>query len=466
MTCAQLRRADHDRPPARGDVACTKCGASEPEQGHDLRRLRQPGRPADEVLGGRVPGAGHDLLGPLKVTFRLFVYDKRPGDRASSTMRDAKEEEVFFGDIPLMTEHGTFIINGTERVIVSQLHRSPGVFFTEGVRARLPRQDHSVPRLVGRVRVRPEGHALRPHRPQAQVPGDDLPARPRASRPTSRSCASSTPPVRPRLERGRRSPDRQPDVLRAGGAARTAIAARQARDQADLRRHQAVDVDEQKEIAKKGSVERSVGTSGRREGRASSRTSSTSRPARCCSRPARSSAPAPSRRSRRRASRRSRSSSPTGTSSADILVNTIRKDTHKTKNEAILEIYRRLRPGDPPTYESAKNLFEGMFFDAEEVRLLARRPLQVQHQARGRSPRWTRSTLTPEDIFRVIGYLLRLQQATSAASTTSTTSATGACARSASCSRTSSASASSAWSGRSRRRCPSTRTSTRRCRTT
>src|SRR4029453_6138463 len=67
---------------------------------------------------------------PLKVTFRLFVYDKDP-DTGVKTMRDAKEEEVFFGDIPLMTEHGTFVINGTERVIVSQLHRSPGVFFTK-----------------------------------------------------------------------------------------------------------------------------------------------------------------------------------------------------------------------------------------------------------------------------------------------------------------------------------------------
>src|SRR5205085_976554 len=52
--------------------------------------------------------------------------------------------------------------------------------------------------------------------------------------------------------------------------------------------------------------------------------------------------------------------------SCDVLVNTIRKDTHKTRNEAILEIYRRLRPGDPPTYESAKNLFEGMFFDPKK----------------------------------------------------------------------------------------------------
>ena len=60
------------------------------------------------------------------------------------------------------------------------------------------------------------------------------------------------------------------------------------------------------------------------------------------------------------------SASPTGISPPTSLVNTIRKDTHKTKNEAILEIYRRLRPGDPPTYESAKNLFEGMFFDAKK----------------------------------------------------------------------------------------------------
>ncbi len=67
---------------------------------------------------------------PLKVTFRLFVYDKDP-DTGVKHMRDAKEEEVFFGDIPLMTDNGTFIINGTERVIVSQLHRSPGVFFTK-----------------------------------------------------------------------------------------------------------------------------------------------------------------------------------------------------------------------------------------------------------------------------------------------------------------------------------------------
>ncbi|MGH9820970.1 MAG: DNA-directed RNA polymerase subunit beta, partial [Pyrinomonadaceae bacterium] len=65
---------------------------------------------------------------PLKVKIRLTVFDKDL-ETGVSTVRDIKEEDVFFGEIPLMTENGTFVINGTERVIVSQLHRSPGVFF-------------------------------------------------------------------------------------------------------------------------------------------------------------------------------------------------------------------------------------------------------------------------------------------------------------------------------------------------
>lgn len=65
---------------------------------------------------------------PLKVKIRLTVWDKDE-DTSQKSIRDIKEEEVYFGDIPLMTDNGTFIINGTERVIVSQLHRSPGVFF-------------------------------------------------------------------------------------------------------------------------------------------------------------------------------------------------------------------------------------------------------------------------------------------------------------------------------------------------
>lgn len=63
---------------------------------------------------------------PLRVKVRLVIYDK---ESSAKTIKDIKEQEVYMGEIPLMTDNGTFVINGTERVIVSQLHRSPGVFF-------------------------------------------------------------------------------------------------------------------------------------------------------------------------------------------------------------------------------------------------------------------------------------------------------------------------------------------------
>ncbi|HRO88379.1 MAG TPA: DNA-directed RNA polymerase subunit beta, partial [Chiayiivirga sp.] len=65
---------------------------------------------------------------PLRVTVRLVIYDK-DSPASNKAIKYVKEQEVYMGEMPLMTDNGTFIINGTERVIVSQLHRSPGVFF-------------------------------------------------------------------------------------------------------------------------------------------------------------------------------------------------------------------------------------------------------------------------------------------------------------------------------------------------
>ena len=80
---------------------------------------------------------GMTYAAPLKIVVRLVVFDvdrladgKNNRETAETKqIRDIKEQEVYFGEIPLMTENGTFIINGTERVIVNQLHRSPGIFF-------------------------------------------------------------------------------------------------------------------------------------------------------------------------------------------------------------------------------------------------------------------------------------------------------------------------------------------------
>jgi len=71
---------------------------------------------------------GLTYAAPLRVLVRLVIYDKEASAKNRS-VKDIKEQEVYMGEMPLMTENGTFVINGTERVIVSQLHRSPGVFF-------------------------------------------------------------------------------------------------------------------------------------------------------------------------------------------------------------------------------------------------------------------------------------------------------------------------------------------------
>ena len=71
---------------------------------------------------------GMTYAAPMKVSIRLIVWEKDEVTQTQS-IRSVKEQDVYFGEIPLMTEHGTFIVNGTERVIVSQLHRSPGAFF-------------------------------------------------------------------------------------------------------------------------------------------------------------------------------------------------------------------------------------------------------------------------------------------------------------------------------------------------
>ncbi len=71
---------------------------------------------------------GMTYAAPIKVKVRLVVMDV-DDETGTPSVRDMKEQEVYFGEIPLMTQHGTFIVNGTERVVVSQLHRSPGVFF-------------------------------------------------------------------------------------------------------------------------------------------------------------------------------------------------------------------------------------------------------------------------------------------------------------------------------------------------
>ena len=119
---------------------------------------------------------GLTYAAPLRVLVRLVIYDKEASGNKKK-VKDIREQEVYLGEMPLMTNHGTFVINGTERVIVSQLHRSPGVFFDHD-----KGKTHSSGKLLfsARVipyrgswagfRVRSEGLRVCPYRPSPETP--------------------------------------------------------------------------------------------------------------------------------------------------------------------------------------------------------------------------------------------------------------------------------------------------------
>jgi DNA-directed RNA polymerase subunit beta len=385
-------------------VSCDKCGAQNPNK---VSLCDVCGNPVDLQMKYSVAECqerGMTYSVPLKVTFRLFVYDKDP-DTGVKTMRDAKEEEVFFGDIPLMTEHGTFVINGTERVIVSQLHRSPGVFFTResahGYLAKIIPYRGSWVEFefdqkgvlfvrIDRKRKFPATIFLR----ALGLETDEA---------ILRQFYAAVPA---RFERGRAHLTVTKDALKQ----------EETRDRyARVKRETKVvfagiklSSDDQKEIAKKGSLERSVDESAVEKAcfLADIVDLSTGE---VLFEAGQELGAGAVESLKERGIKDVEIFFPDWDLSSDVLVNTIRKDTHKTKNEAILEIYRRLRPGDPPTYESAKNLFEGMFFDAKKYDFSRVGRFKFNIKLEADSSEDTR-TLTPADIFRVVGYLLRLKR--------------------------------------------------------
>src|ERR1700733_3687100 len=127
-TCRNCGATIRTDPFHSGDVLCHHCGTFNKNVVTFCNKCGDPVGLQLKYDMVECQERGMTYAAPLKVTIRLTVYAKDPETGAKS-VRDIKEQEVFFGEIPLMTNNGTFIINGTERVIVSQLHRSPGVFF-------------------------------------------------------------------------------------------------------------------------------------------------------------------------------------------------------------------------------------------------------------------------------------------------------------------------------------------------
>ncbi len=125
-----------------GDVLCHHCGTFNKNIVTFCNKCGDPVGLQLKYDQAECEERGMTYAAPLKVTIRLTVYSK-DSETGAKSVRDIKEQEVFFGEIPLMTNNGTFIVNGTERVIVSQLHRSPGVFFE-----RVPAQGYFLGKII------------------------------------------------------------------------------------------------------------------------------------------------------------------------------------------------------------------------------------------------------------------------------------------------------------------------------
>ena len=339
---------------------------------------------------------------PLKVTIRLVVWNKDP-ETGVKTIRDIKEQEVYFGDIPLMTENGTFIINGTERVIVSQLHRSPGAFFhsedkTLYIAQIIPYRGSWVEfeydaknllyvridrkrKFLASVFLRALGlrgadeiiRALL-HRRQAvtQERRDLLGRRRQPGRPARRQGHR-----RPRRELHRAAG--QEDHQERGRGAE----ARQRRGGRDLRRRARRRVRRRR---RRRSVDRRGDSRGERAARAARHLDGAGE----------------ERRSHR-------DLLPRADEVGAIIGQTLKKDPIHTHEEALIEIYRRLRPGDPPTLDSSRSLFENMFFNPQKYDFSRVGRLKLNTKLGLNTP-LDEKILHPQDFYEVIKYLLKLRK--------------------------------------------------------
>ena len=298
----------------------------------------------------------------LRVTIRLVVWDKDP-ETGTKTIRDIKEQEVYLGDIPLMTARGTFIINGTERVIVSQLHRSPGIFFhpssgrTMFIAQVIPYRGSWVEfELDSRdlVQVRIDRRRKFPATVFLKALGletseDVLRA---FYRPVQLKVKGSlSVPLDEGLIgrrfsnalKGSKGKNRGKEILEAGtkvtrGSLKRLIEGGVKRvnlEIADLEgactMHDIADP-ESGEVIVEANEEITPGVVDRfTEAKAA----------------------------------KVEIFFPEANSGGTVISNTLRKDNVSSRKEALVEIYRKMRPGDPPTAESSRNLFSNMFENSQ-----------------------------------------------------------------------------------------------------
>jgi len=351
---------------------------------------------------------GMTFAAPLKVTIQLVIWDKDPETGATS-IKNVKEQEVYFGEIPLMTANGTFMVNGTERVIVSQLHRSPGVFFDHD-----KGKTHASGKLLYSSRIIPYRGSWIDFEFD---PRDILYVRIDRRRKFHasvllRALGMSTEDLLNHyyksdtllIDEGRLAKRFKPEQLQGLRARRdirgpaNELLFKEGRKitKASIRQMEAAGL---KEIPV--TLEEVIG----RVAAHDVVDESTGEVLLECNQDLTADVLESLReRGVREVEVLYLEDQLIGTS----LRNTLLLDGISTPEEAIIEIYKRLRPGDPPTIETATTSFNNLFFNAERYDLSRVGRLKLNHKLRQQAP-LDQGTLRREDILEVVRYLILLK---------------------------------------------------------
>ena len=356
---------------------------------------------------------GMTFAAPIKVTTQLMVYDTREG--GERIVRDIKEQEVYFGEIPLMTDTGTFIINGTERVVVSQLHRSPGVFFDHD-----KGKTHSSGKLLYSARVIPYSGSWLDfefdHKDIMYVRID----RRRKMHATVllRALGYSTQELlnyfysteTVYLEKGGKiSKSIEYDLLPGQRATR------------DIKVGTEVVVKKNTKFTrvaikklKEASLDRLPSETSDLIGKVSAEDVVDKETGEILLECNEEVTEITLDRLRQADVPEFKVLFIDGLNVGPYLRDTLIADKVKTTEDAIMEIYRRLRPGDPPTLETAKQLFHNLFFNAERYDLSTVGRLKLNYKfyrdlPEEQKPNLEQTVLSPGDILETVRHLIELK---------------------------------------------------------
>ena len=408
VTCGAMVITDPFHP---GDVLCQKCGTYNKNTPDFCNKCGDPVGLQLKYDQQECEERGMTFSAPLKVTVRLTIFDKDP-ETGAKTVRDIKEQEVFFGDIPLMTPNGTFIVNGTERVIVSQLHRSPGVFFETAnnrtyflgkiipyrgswvefeydqkniLYVRIDRKRKFLGTIFLRaLGLRSDEEILKTFYTVDRITMKD--GKLLWTVPQDAGVATHLQGAKPAhavvvkgeeiAHSGRKITAHTLKALRAHGV--TEIEVESAELDGAITAADVVDM-ETGEVVVEANTELTADRLHKIH--ASGATSI-------------------------------EVLFPERDDVGNIITNTLRRDSIHKPEEALIEIYRKLRPGDPPTLDTATALFEGMFFDPRKYDFsrVGRLKFNIKLYENQSANDLDKRTLTPEDFYATIRYLLKLRR--------------------------------------------------------